>query len=386
MLRVILCFSCFVFAIHADSKSATPAKNTPANSPKNTNAKQSVKPTSTNGAAESDSTSTPNDQTGASTNDPIYQEITTAEAKTYWKYHHSASIGYRRDRQTFSEPNTKTTYSGRNSVQLNMDSHIEISHVVVAFRGSYGWLVNGQLNEYALGGSYGEPLYFEANDLGAGYSADARASMGFRIDLVDLKDFGLSVIPSAGYAYSHLMNYAEGGNRFNVPNPPVQLSSTTSGFALTHFPKPNQQDWFGPFVDTRIIFRFWESCEWSFFYQYHWPTFRSKSSVDVDLYLFSPASTASAIDLFHTNEMYKASFIHRQLAGTDFRYRFLSGWNFGVHFEGATTSSHDVTYSSRRRREQYILAPTGVTNTDFKNSGYIHWVSYEVDVSFGYQF
>jgi hypothetical protein len=203
--------------------------------------------------------------------------------------------------------------------------------------------------------------------------------MGLKIDLLKLENVQISLIPSGGYSYSHLMNDARGQNRFS-------LTPSSSGFAIAHFPNPNQQDWFGPYIDGRVEVLFWQACGWSVFYQYYWPTVRSKVAQDIDLYLFNPPLTATAVDLFTTRAIYKASFIQKQLVGTDFRYLFSSGWNFGFHFEASKAKAKDARYLSKTEKEQYILAPIGVTATTSNTKASIRWVCYEVDISFGYQF
>lgn len=321
-----------------------------------------------------------------SSENPIVKEVEAVEAKSYWKYHQWASVGYRRDRQKFQETNTIANYTERNTLQLTLGSHLEWQEVVGYFRGSYGWLANGNLNFTAPGSRFSEPLSFDEYDLGAGYTVDVLMAIGYRLKLYNCPQFGVSLIPAGGYKYSHVMNFPKGENRFIVPNPPALLIPGNTGFALARFPNPNQQDWFGPFAEGRLEFRFWELCEWSLFYQYHWTTVRSTSKEEIDLYLFNPATTATAIDLFRTNSIYKASFAHKQVGGMDFRYRSPKAWNFGIHFQGATTWTHKAEYDSKRTREQYILAPTGVTTSLFNEPASIHWVCYEVSLSLGYQF
>lgn len=317
---------------------------------------------------------------------PISEEITAAEEKNYWKYHQWASVGYRRDRQKFHETGSTTEYTGRNTMELLFGSHLEWHKIVLYMRGSYGWLLNGDLDFSAPGNRYGEPLFFGEYDLGAGYTADLLGALGFRIQFYNQPNCTISFIPSGGYKYSHLMNFAEGENRYSIPSPPATLAAGTSGFALARFPNPNQQDWFGPFAEGRIEFLFWEQCEWSLYYQYHWPTVRSKSKEEVDLYLFNPPTTATAIDLFRSNSIYKASFMSKQLAGTDFRFISSTGWNFGAHFEGSSAWTDKARYHSKRTQEQSILAPIGVTTTGLNEPASIHWVCYEVSASLGYQF
>lgn len=181
------------------------------------------------------------------------------------------------------------------------------------------------------------------------------------------------------------MNDAEGENRFTIPNPPALLPEGTSGFALARFPNPNQQDWFGPVAEVKLALRIIKDLEWDFFYQYHWLTVRSKLKEEVDLYLFDPPSTATAIDLVRSSSIYKSSNTHKQVGGTNIVYRVISGLFIGAHFEGSSAWTDKGQYVSKRTREQYIASP-GVTTTFVDESATIHWVSYEASIALGYQF
>lgn len=317
---------------------------------------------------------------------PIGSDLPSAESKLFWKYHHLAAVGYRRDRQKFQEPNSITHVTDRNTMELTLRSHLEIGHFAAYLQGNYGWLINGHFDYSANGNPVGEPVSFGKYDLGAGYTADAMAALGLNFKLIDCPKIVISFIPLGGYKYSHLMNFSEGEDRFGIPSPPVTLAAGTSGFALGRFPNPNQQDWFGPYAEGQLKFLFWGDFEWTLFYQYHRPSMRSKLKEEIDLYLFNPPSTATAIDLFRATTIYKVRSATKQLAGANFRYHGSSGWNFGLHFEGSSAGSHRASYIAKRTREQYILAPTGVTRTAIDVKANIHWVSYEALIYLGYQF
>lgn len=311
----------------------------------------------------------------AETENPVAEKVAQAEAEGYWKYHHTASISYRRDRQTFKQDDTRASYDARNSLQLVLATHLEFKHLVFHLRANYGWLVNGNFSFF--GNRFGEPLDFGSFDLGAGYAADARAAVGFKIEPYKCPNFQLVIIPSAGYQYSHLMNFPEGEKRVE--------SSTGSGFALASFPSANQQDWFGPFAEARLEMLFWEKFEWSFFYQYQWLAMRSKSNENVSLYLFNPPGTATSIELFRSHVVVSAWPAQKQLGGTDLIYHSSKGWNFGLHFEGFAAWTDHARTVAQRRPEEYIGTPVATTTkTDTPTS--IHWVCYEADISLGYQF
>lgn len=282
---------------------------------------------------------------------PVHQQISTLQAENYWKYHHWASVGYRRDRQKFQANTTQSTYTDRNTMQLILGSHAEWYKVVLHFVGSYGWLVNGNFG-------FQDPPVSGKYDLGAGYTADVAAELGLRIPIYNHPSFSFAFIPSGGYKYSHLMNFAESKDP-------------------TYFPKPNQQDWFGPLIEGRLDLLFSKVCEWALFYQYHWVTMRSKSTEQQNQY-------GSTTTLSRWSSIYKASYAQKQVIGTDIRYHTSSGWYSSIHFEASKFTTAKATYNSKQVTEQ--VSPLEVTTVFFNEPASILWVCYDVSLSLGYQF
>lgn len=313
-------------------------------------------------------------------------EVPEVESKLFWKYHHLAAVGYRRDRQQFQDSNSRIRIFDRNTMELILRSHLEIGHFVGYVQGSYGWLMSGHYDYSATGDQFSEPLSFGKFDLGAGYTADAMGALGIHFKLIKGPNLEISFMPFGGYKYSHLMNFPEGEDRFEIPSPPVLLGLGTSGFALGRFPSPNQQDWFGPYAEGQLRLLFWQQLEWTLFYQYHRPALRSKLKEEIDLYLFDPSTNAIAIDLFRTTSIYRVRDAIKQLGGTNLRYHGSSGWNFGIHFEGSSTWSHKARHIAKRTKEQYILPPIGTSATSIDTKASIHWTSYEFLLYLGYQF
>ncbi len=284
----------------------------------------------------------------------------SAEQKSFLKYHHSASIGYRRDRQKFQTPLAKQLITDRNSIELILGSNFEWKWVVFNMRAFYGWLIDGTFKDKI------NDLHFsEEFSLGAGYSADAMGTGGFRIKFLTRENLAFSLIASGGYKYSHIMNFPEG----------LQISPIVDGITVGSIPKPNQQDWFGPLVEGRFEFLFWDNLSWDLFGQYHWVTLRSlfKESYEV----FS-SSVAESIQI---SSIYKTADAHRVVGGTDIRYSGPTGWNFGVHFEG---SSAWEKAADSKRKISATLMPT--ETMDFTETAKIKWVSYELSLFLGYQF
>jgi hypothetical protein len=313
---------------------------------------------------------------------PIYEKNEPSRKKD-WECDSYVSFGYRRDRQKFDSTLMNMDFQDRNSLQLLVGSEIEWRHLIWSMRGSYGWLINGNTNYvFAPSSALLDQYHFGLYDLGAGYNADVRSLLGYRIELYDRPSLGISFIPLVGYQYSHMMNYPKGNRQIGLhPLEGVDLI----GYALSLFSSPNQQDWFGPFLEGRVGFRFWQSCEWDLFYQYHWMDVRSKSSC-LSVISTSIEGFVAASASIKSNVIFSAGGAHKQLGGTDFKYRFANGWHLGFHFEGSVSWKNNAQYKENRMTNTISSFGESFVVESLPELATIHWVSYEANIAAGCQF
>lgn len=310
----------------------------------------------------------------------------------YWKFHKWGALGYRRDRQQFdvySASNllqSSLSYQDRNTLTLTVGSYTEWRFLALDFRGGYGWLLNGNANYTIPGQGQRESLHFSDIPLGAGYTADIRGTLGVILPLYTSDAFKLYLVPSGGYAYLHMMNAANSTGKYTIPTPPEYLASDTSGYALNRFPKPNQQDWFGPLMEARLRMRFWDRGEWHLFYQYQKPSMRSVNEVDLETLLFSSPNTVSSIQLEKYQSLIKGGSLRTQLAGTAIKVHDISGWTFGIHFEGFKTWSDTCMAKVKKTVEQYVQDPVGTTEIRMDQRTEVKWINYALTVFMGYKF
>jgi hypothetical protein len=310
-----------------------------------------------------------------------------------WNLHKWLGLGYRYDQQQFTQHlrggalNTKTSIVPRNTAVFLSGSTLRWHDILLSSRASFGWLCNGTLDYWQKNTGATEPFNLRGFDLGAGYTADVQAQLGWRWRAYHKPHFGFYLIPSIGYKYSHIMNYPEGQKRFTIPTPPAVLPPGTSGFILGNYPNPNQQDWFGPYVEGKIMFRHGHQWEWLLFYQYHWPSLRSKTIFQQQEYQFTGGgATLSSVQLTRYSSVFHGHSLQTQLAGTDFRFQHGAGWNLGFHFEGSGTWSHPNRLYLKTTREQYVEAPTGLTVTNSSDPTHVLWIQYLTYLYAGYLF
>ncbi|OGN64956.1 MAG: hypothetical protein A3E80_06350 [Chlamydiae bacterium RIFCSPHIGHO2_12_FULL_49_9] len=318
---------------------------------------------------------------------------TSVPLEKFWRFHKWGAIGYRYDRQQFdafhftppNELDSTTKIHGRNTLTITVGSHMEIHSLVIDARGGYGWLIDGALDYDVHGGGIDEPLSFKGYPLGDGYTADVRGVVGWNWKVVNSDNFVFEIIPGAGYRYSHMMNYPKSSKRFNLPSPPVIFEADESGFVLTRFLAPNQQDWFGPLAEAKVGLRLWGRCEIDLFYQFHWLSMRSVTKWEQDLYLFNPPSTLTQVQLNSYNTVLKSGKAYTNLGGMDLVVHYPSGWSLGIYFEGSRTTSSHAGLTAKRTREQYLSgAQTTVSN--FEEKAHLLWVNYAASTFVGYKF
>ena len=235
------------------------------------------------------------------------QEVILSEENRYWKFHNWAAVGYRYDRQHFNEFNGNThslnsrlSIHGRSSPFLTIGNHTEYKNVLLILRGSYGWLGSGQVG-YDLPGNYGStPLAFQKFDDDAGYSAEGKGSLSYIFTpTAEGSNFTFSFIPGIGYAYFHLADYPSGTNTYSIPSGAANLSAGTTGFANSTFNHSMQQDWFGPFFEGRLLFRFFQNSQIEFFYQYHLPDDREQRNEYLPFQPFYEPGSGAIGELSH---------------------------------------------------------------------------------------
>lgn len=291
--------------------------------------------------------------------------------ESYWAFHKWAALGYRFDRQSFLENNfSKTTIHNRNSLTLRAGSHVQYRNFILGMHGGYGWLLYGDLSwKHFSDRSIGYSL-------GAGYTADAQASLGYEIKLVQRENFGFSVIPALGYRYAHLMNWAE----------KEKGVLTLDTLSKNVFSKPNQQDWFGPFVDARIRFKFWKSGQWDLYYQYQPQDMRSRSTLEQQIYSYDPAGDLALAQLIRRHTVSSSNTARAQIGGTDIRIHHATGWTFGLYFEAFAAWTHTAALHSSEKIKTVFPAPLATARVRTSHPEEVHWTNYSLTSFMGYKF
>ncbi|MBS0626076.1 MAG: hypothetical protein JSS32_08510 [Verrucomicrobia bacterium] len=314
---------------------------------------------------------------------PLPQPTLVKTSQRKWSVARWAGIGYRYDHQTFKDYtssdalNTKMTFRKRNTIQVLAGMGFNWYGAVLTFRGGYGWMTKGYTDFNAPGNNGGFPLAFDPFKIGAGYTADAQGSLGYRIPVIGTEPFAMKITPSIGYKYSHIMNYPKGQQQANI---------STIGITLAQFTAPSQQDWFGPYFEAKIETRFYKHIFCSLFYQYALPTMRMVTYLQENFYQIPTPGSLNLVQLVNEKDVVHGHALRTQLGGVDLSHQDNSGWRIGLHFEGSVTWSDTSRVYLQRKIWQYIQSPAGPSSTFAKDRMAIVWKEYMAYLHAGYRF
>ncbi len=310
-----------------------------------------------------------------------------------WGLQKFAALGYRRDRQSFSQLSladaqrffSETHIEARDTLQLTLGSFFEIYGAVFDFKAAYGWLLRGRGEQIFPGDGTVQPVTFVPFDIAAGYTADAEISWGFKLRFIDRSSFALTLSPSGGYSYSHLQNGIEGIGTENYIRPFVGLSNSVEGFSRFSFPHPQTQDWYGPFAEALLQMRLEHQLDIKLFYQHHWPSLRMKMVGEFDNYVLSSPGVFSSVTLERLDTRIDGRGLSRNVWGADLHYHREKGWSTGLHFEGAkTVSSNCLLKGTRTQVQQVVSGAVGPVHLETR--AFVKWVMYSVYLFANYGF
>lgn len=303
-------------------------------------------------------------------------------------------LGYRYDHQKtkfyyFGDPsilNTVSELKDRNTIQTVLGANISYKNFFFLIQGDYGWLINGTQDIINPGNNVDEPTAFTGFHLGSGYTTDIQAAVGYDIRLVKTEGFRFGLVPAVGYKYWHMMNWREGEKRFDLPSPPIVLPPILTGFALDRQQRPDQQDWFGTYVQAGLSFKWFERARLDLFYQYHFMNLRTKNGTATDLYTFFPANTLVAQQTYRYDINTYSNHVYAQVGSLDFAYLLTAHWQLGLQFEGSQVWSHRATTKIKTVKEEFVLPPVGTTTSTVYSQTKISWTSYKANAYIGYAF
>lgn len=297
--------------------------------------------------------------------------------RAQWTITSSLAAGYGSDRQRQDfRSGMKFHFYNLNSATMTGRVVFDFDHIILRFKGDYGWLINGDCRATMINF---HPQKFPTFPIRSGYSADAEAMLASRVKFWDYGRGTLSFIPALGYLYSHFDLFPRSQKRAPLPIP-------IPGFTLMSFTKPFQQDWFGPVFEGRLALECKYGWRFDLFYRYIHLAFRQIFSYAQSDYFFNSNGTLMATDHMKGHVAASRDSLRTQLGGAELSYRSSDKWQLGLHFEGSSTWT-GVAKVSTRTTGDYLLSQAfpSVTETT-EDQLDISWISYRINFFGSYWF
>jgi len=319
---------------------------------------------------------------------PSKQETKTIAPKHgNWEAVLSLGIGYRHDNlhiklspsDSSGAASLKSHYKELSSVMGVLRFDARAQNFLFSLEGDYAPSTHGELSQ-TFDGTAAQDASFSFNKL-SGYEADAQAALGYRIQFFKGTNSRGYIIPQLGYRYSH-QTYETYGQDEDV-------NSFFSG-NVTQFMQdqsPMHSEWFGPFLEIKLSFTFWDHFFIDPYYQYHFLDYRCREkyaltgmTVDPDL-AGAPASQQTITKAITHN-----TGAHGQSAGLDLYWQFAGGFRLGakaawLHFVSENAKAHVSSANT-----PFTTNPPVTTVTHLHEDAHAHWTNYSAYLYGGYSF
>ncbi len=307
-----------------------------------------------------------------------------------WDAAISLGIGWRHDRirQKISDhPATgaaswRSTYQDVSSVQGVLRFDGRIGNFLVNLEGDYAPNVGGNLHQ-----NFKDPVdpaldtHFKFRKLN-GYEADAMASIGYRLRFINGKHGRAYLVPQVGYRYSHQAYETYSQDDF--------VNRDLAAGNVRHFlqdQSPMHSEWFGPYIEARLSFIFWNHFHVDPYYQYYFLDYRARkkvalTSITIDPTLVGAPPTQQAVtkaNLHNDNA-------RGQSAGVDLFWQFENQFRLGAKGSWNTFETRNAKARVKVVTKTFATNPPVETTTLFKEDAHSHWTSYGFYVYGGYSF
>ncbi len=307
-----------------------------------------------------------------------------------WDAALSLGIGYRHDRirQKISNhtatgtPSWRSTYQDVSSVEGVLRFDARIHNFVLYVEGDYAPEVGGNLTQ-----SFKNPVdptlntHFKFRKLN-GYEADAMASIGYRLRFINSRDGQAFLVPGVGYRYSHQAYETYSQDDF--------VNRTLAAGNVRHSLQdqaPMHADWFGPYVEARLSFVFWNQFHIDPYYQYYFLDLRARKKVALTSITIDPTLVGAP----PTQQVITKANIHNnsargQSAGVDLYWQFKNQFRLGGKGSWNTFHTSDAKARVKVNQKTFATNPPVETTTLFKEDAHTHWTSYSFYLYGGYAF
>ena len=307
-----------------------------------------------------------------------------------WEAVLSFGIGYRHDRLTqkvdahpsATQPSYKSKYRDFDSVMGVLRFDARVSNFLVGFEGDYSPVVDGKLNQDVdFSGNSAIDYHFRFKKM-SGYEADAMVYVGYRLEFINGRHGRAYLVPQVGYRYSH--QAYETDSQDDIVNRGLNAGNVTQ---FMQDQTPMHSEWFGPYVEAKLSFVFWDHLFVDPFYQYHFLDYRSRSKSALTNITNNPLAVGA---LPNTQQIIKTSIkndcARGQSAGADIYWQFDNRFRLGAKGSWIMFQTDDAKGHVRDKTTTFTSNPPTSTTIHYKEDAHASWTGYSVYIYGGYSF
>lgn len=306
-----------------------------------------------------------------------------------WDVALSVGIGYRHDRlhqklhsHTASNPSSKRKYNDISSMMGVFRVDARVKNIMFAFEGDYAPEVGGTLDrDLTYRNNSAQNLHYKFRKL-TGYEADAMLSVGYRLEFINGRHGKAYLVPQVGYRYSH--------QAWETYSQDDYVNRALAGGNVRNFAQdqsPLHSEWYGPYIEARASFVFWNHMHVDPFYQYYFLDHHSRqrnssTSITIDPTLTGAPSTNQILTKINVEN----DSARGQSAGVDFFWQFDNQVRVGAKGSWVSFETRKARGHIKNTVTTYATNPPVSAETHFKEDAHTSWKSYSAYAYIGYAF
>lgn len=307
-----------------------------------------------------------------------------------WEAALSVGIGYRHDSLTQKTtphsssgiPSWKSKYRDISSVigVLRFDGRVK--NFLFAFEGDYAPETGANLmQDFNLSSNSASNMHYKFRKL-TGYEADAWATVGYRLEFINGRHGKAYLVPQFGYRYSH--------QAWETYSQDDYTNRALNGGNVHNFMQdqcPMHSEWYGPFIEARLSFVFWDHFHVDPYYQYHFLDYRARkrasiTSITIDTQIVGAVPTQQQLTKVNIDN----DNARGQSAGLDLYWQFNNQFRLGAKGSWLMFETRDAKAHQKNTVTTFGSNPPVTTINNYSEDAHVSWTTYSGYIYGGYSF
>jgi hypothetical protein len=257
-----------------------------------------------------------------------------------------------------------------------------ISNFLFGFEGDYAPETGGNIEQnLSFPATPSQNAHFKFRKLW-GYEADAQATIGYRLEFINGRKGRAYLVPQVGYRYSH--------QAWETYSQDDYVNRNLNGGNARQFFQdqcPLHSEWFGPFIEARLSFIFWNHFHVDPYYQYHFLDYRARKratmttiTINIDL----PGALPNQQNMMKA--LVDNDSARGQSAGLDLFWQFENQFRLGAKGSWAMFETRKARGHLKSQVTTYATNPPVTTTNRYKEDAHTSWTTYSGYIYGGYSF